>query len=84
MNRKQLATLAKIFADPVPANLRWADVEGLLKAAGCEVVEGEGSAVSFRKDGAVEYFHQPHPAKEAKRYQIRAARAFLARIGVTP
>ena len=38
----------------------------------------------FEKDGEVETFHRPHPAKEAKRYQVRAARAFLERIGVTP
>lgn len=29
-------------------------------------------------------FHRPHPAKEAKRYQVRDARAFLIRIGVQP
>ena len=29
-------------------------------------------------------FHRPHPAKEAKRYQLRDARDFLVRIGVTP
>ena len=39
---------------------------------------------SAGKDGEVETFHRPHPAKEAKRYQVRAARAFLERIGVTP
>lgn len=38
----------------------------------------------FEKDGEVETFHRPHPTKEAKRYQIRAARAFLQKIGVTP
>lgn len=40
--------------------------------------------VRFEKDGEVETFHRPHPAKEAKRYQVRAACAFLERIGVTP
>ncbi|AXI53000.1 type II toxin-antitoxin system HicA family toxin [Sulfitobacter sp. M220] len=35
-------------------------------------------------DSVVATFHCPHPAKEAKRYQVRAARAFLERIGVTP
>ena len=36
------------------------------------------------KDGEVEMFHRPHPTKEAKRYQIRAVRAFLELIGVAP
>ncbi|WP_244506644.1 hypothetical protein [Phyllobacterium sp. YR620] len=32
----------------------------------------------------MESFHRPHPTKEAKRYQVRAARAFLERIGIEP
>jgi hypothetical protein len=56
----------------------------LLVAAGARVIEGRGSRVRFEKDGEVETFHRPHPAKETKRYQVRAARAFLQRIGVTP
>ena len=45
------------------------------------MIEGRGSRVRFEKDGEVETFHRPHPAKEAKRYQVRAARGFLQRIG---
>ena len=41
-------------------------------------------SVSFRHGQEIEFFHRPHPAKEAKRYQVRAARAFLIRIGVKP
>jgi hypothetical protein len=48
------------------------------------VIEGSGSSVSFRHGDEIEYFHRPHPEKEAKRYQVRAVRAFLARIGVKP
>ena len=36
------------------------------------------------KDGEVETFHRPHPAKEAKRYQVRTARSFLERMGIKP
>jgi len=35
-------------------------------------------------DPVSETFHRPHPAKEAKRYQVCAARAFLERIRATP
>jgi hypothetical protein len=55
-----------------------------LSQLGAQVIEGRGSRLRFEKDGEVETFHRPHPAKEAKRYQVRAARAFLERIGVTP
>ena len=59
-------------------------LEGLLIATGVRVIEGRESRVRFEKDGEVETFHRPHPAKEARRYQVRAARDFLRRIGITP
>ena len=73
-----------VFTNPVSGRLAWADVEGLLVAAGARMLEGSGSRVRFVWGDAVETFHRPHPAKEAKRYQVRAARDFLERIGVTP
>lgn len=84
MNSKHRRTLALVFKSPVSGTIEWAAVESLLIAAGCELIEGNGSRVRFVRDGEVETFHRPHPAKEAKRYQVRAARAFLERIGVTP
>ena len=84
MNNRHRKTLAAVFSEPVPATVAWADIEALLVAAGARVIEGRGSRVRFEKDGEVETFHRPHPAKEAKRYQVRAARAYLERIGVHP
>ena len=84
MNNKQRRTLAAVFTDPVSGTIEWAAVESLLLAAGAQRIEGRGSRVRFEKDGEIETFHRPHPTKEAKRYQVRAARAFLQRIGVTP
>lgn len=84
MNSKQRKTLFAVFEEPVSGTLEWTAIERLLIAAGARVVEGRGSRVRFEKDGAIATFHRPHPAKEAKRYQVRDARAFLERIGVTP
>ena len=84
MNSKQRRALAAIFTEPVSGAIEWAAIESLLFAAGARLIQGRGSRVRFEKDGEVETFHRPHPAKEAKRYQVRAARAFLERIGVTP
>ena len=84
MNSKQRKILYAIFSDPVPANLSWSDIEKLLVAIGCVVVEGNGSRVRFVFNGEVETFHRPHPDKEAKRYQVRAVRDYFARIGVKP
>jgi hypothetical protein len=84
MNNKQRKTLAAIFSDPVSGTLEWSAIESLLLATGARLIEGRGSRVRFERDGEIETFHRPHPEKEAKRYQVRAARAFLERLGVRP
>jgi hypothetical protein len=84
MNSKHRKALVAVFTDPVSGTIEWAAVESLLLAAGAVLIEGLGSRVRFEKDGEVATFHRPHPAKEAKRYQVRDARDFLERIGVKP
>ena len=73
-----------IFRDPVTASLSWADIEMLLTAVGCRLIEGSGSRVRFELHGVVATFHRPHPQKEAKRYQVRDAREYLKKLGVQP
>ncbi|MEW9920428.1 type II toxin-antitoxin system HicA family toxin [Marimonas sp. MJW-29] len=82
MNSKHHKTLRLVFTDPVSGTVEWKAIERLLIAAGARLIEGSGSWVRFEKDGEIETFHRPQPEKEAKRYQVRAARAFLLRIGV--
>ncbi|MDO9381344.1 MAG: type II toxin-antitoxin system HicA family toxin [Hyphomicrobiaceae bacterium] len=65
------------------ATIRWSDIEGLFVSLGCEIIEGNGSRVRFHLSGDIATFHRPHPEKEAKRYQVRDARAFLIQIGMT-
>ena len=84
MNSKHRKTLKAVFSNQVNGNLEWAKIEALLVAAGCQVIEGSGSSVTFEKDGKREFFHRPHPDKAALRYRVKAARAFLERLGVTP
>jgi len=84
MNSKQRKTLEAIFAKPPLANLEWIRIESLLIAVGRKVIGGNGSRVRFVLGAAVATFHRPHPAKEAKKYQVDDARFFLTTIGVTP
>jgi len=84
MNSKHRKTLEAVFRDPVSGTVAWADIEALLLAVGAERIEGAGSRVRFAKGEAMASFHRPHPAKEAKRYQVRDARAFLQAIGIAP
>ena len=84
MNKRQRATLDKLFQTPVPATLEWRDIEALLLALGARMVEGSGSRVRFELNGVVATFHRPHPVKEAKPYQVRDARRFLEQAGIKP
>lgn len=84
MNNRQKKTLAAIFADPISGTIEWAAIEQLLISVGCSIVEGSGSRVRFVLRGEIASFHRPHPAKEAKRYQVREARDDLIRIGIQP
>jgi HicA toxin of bacterial toxin-antitoxin, len=84
VNSTHRKTLIAVFADPVNGALEWRRIEALLRAAGCTVVEGSGSSITVEKDGRRVRFHRPHPAKEALRYRVLDARAFLTSIGVQP
>ncbi len=84
MNNKQRAALKAVFSEPTSGTVPWASIEGLLMAIGCKVIEGKGSRVRFARDGRVALFHRPHPEKEAKRYQVEAAREYLIKLGVQP
>ena len=84
MNSKHRKTLITVFSDPVPRSLEWRPIEILLLAVGCELIEGQGSRIAFKRGDLRADFHRPHPGKEAKPYQVRAAREFLKKLEVTP
>jgi hypothetical protein len=84
MNARHRKTLDAVFAKPTRSGVAWADIEALLIACGCRKIEGSGSRVKFEHKGIIAAFHRPHPAKEAKKYQVEDTRLFLERIGVEP
>lgn len=73
-----------IFTDPINGAIEWRKIEALFIALGAEVVEGNGSRVTFLLNDKRADFHRPHPSNEALRYRIKAAREFLELTGVTP
>jgi len=83
MNRKHQKTLRAIFSVPTLASINFADIEKLLVASGAEVIEGGGSRLSFMLNNQKLFVHRPHPAKEAKKYQVELFREFLQSAGVT-
>ncbi len=74
-------TLAAIFAEPIRANIRWADVEALFLHLGAIVAEGSGSRVQVELGGADSTFHRPYPGKETTKPGIRSVRKFLIDAG---
>ena len=84
MQSKHRKTLENIFADPVRANVLWAEVEALFLAVGGDVSEGRGSRVRVSLNGVDALFHRPHPQKETDRGALKSVRRFLKEAGVTP
>ena len=84
MKSRHRPTLGRIFAEPIPADLRWGDIKALLCAAGAEVSEGNGSRVRVALARVRAVFHRPHPGPETRRGLVRAVRDFLAAAGVRP
>ena len=84
MNSKHKKTLFLVFAKPVTAFLDWTHIETLFTALGAQTIEGNGSRVRFILNDVVGTFHRPHPAKEAKPYQVLDARRFLEQAGIKP
>ena len=84
LNKKHQKTLEAIFSAQVPATLQWRRIEALFMALGATKEEVRGSSVTFKLQGKPVTFHRPHPRKEARQYQVRDARDFLKRIGITP
>jgi len=46
------------------------------------MIEGRGSRVAFEMNNQKIFVHRPHPAKEAKKYQVEAFREFLELAGI--
>lgn len=84
VNTSQRKTLQRVLANPLNGNIEWSRIESMLKAAGCKVVEGAGSSVTFEFAGRKMTLHRPHPGKEALRYRVSAVREFIERMGITP
>jgi len=84
MKRKHQRTLELIFARPVSANVRWADIEALFRELGAELEEREGSRVEVFLFRLVRVFHRPHPSPDTDKGAVAAIRKWLEENGVKP
>ncbi len=83
MDRRQRRTLEAIFTKPVPRDIRWREIESLIKTLG-DVEERKGSRVALTVNGVRGVFHRPHPRPDTDRNAIRDLRDLLERAGVKP
>ena len=84
MKRKHQRTLELIYMRPVSANVRWADIEMLLRELGAEIAEREGSRLEVVLFDVVRVFHRPHPSPDADKGAVAAVRKWLEENGVKP
>jgi hypothetical protein len=77
VNAKQQKTFESIFKKPVPSNILWLDIEGLLTALGAEISEGTGSRLRVKLKGVRAVFHRPHPQKTTDKGSVGSVRRFL-------
>jgi len=82
--RKHAEILRDIFAQPVPADVRWDDIESLFNSLGAEIDEGKGSRVRVALNGIRAVFHRPHPERTADKGALKSVRRFLIEAGVRP
>jgi hypothetical protein len=79
---KHRRTLRAVFEDPVRSNVKWADIEKLLRALGANLSEGRGSRVRIYLNGVRAVFHRPHPEPDTDKGALKSMRRFLNEAGV--
>lgn len=84
MNRRQRRTLERIFESPTPPDIRWQEIEAVLRTLGAEISAGSGSRVRVALRGVRAVFHRPHPSPQTRRSTVRAVRDFLTTAEVDP
>ena len=84
LSSKHRRTLRAIFEDPVRSNVKWTDIEKLLRALGAELTEGSGSRVRIYLSGVRAVFHRPHPEPDTDKGALKSMRRYLSQAGVEP
>ena len=84
LTSKHVRTLTAVFENPARADVRWSDVETLLRALGAEIKQGSGSRVRITLNNRRMTFHEPHPQPTIVKDAVRSVRRFLLEAGISP
>ncbi len=82
MNKRHRKTLNTILAQPISGNLKWRNVEALLRSLGAVIDERSGSRVAVRLNDQIAVFHRPHPTPDMDKGAVRDLRKFFENSGI--
>ncbi len=82
VQKKHKETLRAVYKVPVLSNVKWGDVEILLKSLGANISQGAGSRIRIELNGVKAVFHRPHPRKETDKGALVSVRRFLENAGI--
>jgi len=74
--------LERVFENPVPANIKWRDIETMLVSLDAEIEQRAGSRVVIKLNEETQVFHRPHPNPETKKGAVKTLRIFLTNAGI--
>ena len=84
MRTKHRKVLERVFATPTPSDIRWRDLEAMLRACGVEIAERSGSRIGLRMGRERMVVHRPHPKPNTGRGTVRDIALFPRAAGVEP
>jgi hypothetical protein len=84
MNKHHQKTLMSVFTQPISGNIKWREVESLLKSLGAVISEREGSRVAVLLNDRIAVFHRPHPSPNMDKGAVKDLRKFLESAGIMP
>ena len=84
MTKKHDKILAAVFRQPISGDIKWRDIESLLRNLGAEIEERSGSRVAVFLKGRTAVLHRPHPSPNLDKGAVRDIRRFLESTGVKP
>ncbi len=85
LNKKDAATLEKIFQEPPPGGILWADVLSLLHGLGAEITPGSYPARTRVVLNSVRAaFHEPYPDMPLGKPSVFQVRQLLEGGGIHP
>ncbi len=84
MNKRHRRTLDTIFAQPISGNIKWRDVESMLRNLDAIIKKRAGSRVSVSLNDCIIVLHRPHPGPDMDKGAVRDLRNFLVKAGIRP